>query len=380
MKLYILQSDLIGPLQSVSRSIALRPQLPVLNNVLLQTEKDTLKISTTNLEIGVIKQINAEVMEEGSITIPAKIFTEIINSLPGERLNLEVSADQLKISTTSFSGTLNGISASEFPAIPLSSDESLEISADLIQKSLPQIAFASAIDEARPTLTGIYTQIKDNSFELVATDGFRLAHKKVVTPQKNSHNFKFLIPRRTFEEVVRLIGEDIKGSSTSDTPLISMSTSENQNQIVFQIGTTQLSSRLIEGNYPTWEKIVPTTFQSHFEIDRNEFIKAIKLASVFARDGANVVKLEVDKTKMQISSESHDLGAQQTDLEIQNFEEVVKTEKMVIAFNNKYLLDPLQSCHSKTVKMSFSGNLSPAIITPVEEEGLRYVVMPIRIS
>ena len=139
MKLYILQSDLIGPLQSVSRSIALPPQLPVLNNILLQAEKDTLKISATNLEIGVIKQINAEIMEEGSLTVPAKIFTEIINSLSGERLNLEASADQLKISTSGFSGTLNGIPSAEFPTIPLSSDESLEISSELLQKSLPQI-------------------------------------------------------------------------------------------------------------------------------------------------------------------------------------------------------------------------------------------------
>ena len=378
MKLYILQSDLIGPLQSVSRSIALRPQLPVLNNILLQAEKDTLKISATNLEIGVIKQISAEIMEEGSLTVPAKIFTEIINSLSGERINLEVSADQLKISTTGFSGTLNGIPSAEFPTIPLSSDESLDISAELLQKSLPQIAFASAIDEARPTLTGIFTQIKDNSLELVATDGFRLAHKKVKTTHKNPHSFKFLIPRRTFEEVVRLIGEDLK--SVNPEELISISTSENQNQIIFQIGSTQLSSRLIEGNYPTWEKIVPTTFQQHIEVDRNDFIKAIKLASVFARDAANVVRLEVDKSKMRIFSESHDLGAQQTDLDIENVEEPTQKEKLVIAFNNKYLLDPLSSCHSKTVKISFSGNLSPAIITPLEEEGLEYVVMPIRIS
>ncbi len=379
MKIYILQSDLIGPLQSVSRSIALRPQLPVLNNILLQTERDQLKISATNLEIGVIKQVTAEILEEGAITVPAKIFTEIINSLSGERINLDVSGDQLKISTAAFSGTLNGISAAEFPAIPLSSDESLEISADLIQSSLPQIAFASAVDEARPTLTGIFTQIKDNSLELVATDGFRLAHKKVRTSEKSPHSFKFLIPRRTFEEVVRLIGEDLKSSNSEQ--LVAISTSENQNQIVFQIGSTQLSSRLIEGNYPTWEKIVPTTFQTHIEIDRNDFIKAIKLASVFARDAANVVKLELEKNKIQILSESHDLGAQKTSLDIQSYEEVGdKKEKLIIAFNNKYLLDPLTSCHSKTVKISFSGNLSPAIISPLDEEGLQYVVMPIRIS
>ncbi len=154
MKVFILHSDLYSPLQAVARSIAQKPQLPVLVNVLLQTEKDYLKISATNLEIGVIKKIPAEVLEEGELTIPAKVFTEIINSLSGERITLESSGDQLKIETSHFSGILNGISATEFPTIPLSSEKSITLDGTLLQTSLPEIAFAAAIDEARPILTG----------------------------------------------------------------------------------------------------------------------------------------------------------------------------------------------------------------------------------
>ncbi len=381
MKIFILQSDLLNPLQAVSRSISPKPQLPVLHNILLQTEKDYLKISATNLEVGVIKKVPAEILEEGELTVPAKIFSEIISSLSGERISLEVSGEQLKITTPTFSGVLNGIAANEFPVIPLSSDQSISFPADTLQQSLPQISFSAAIDEARPTLTGIFTHMKDNQLEFVATDGFRLAHKKITLPNSNNHSFKFLIPRRTFEEVVRLISEDIK--SGNDNSTVEISTAENQNQMVFQIGTTQLSSRLIEGNYPTWEKIVPTQFIFSIELDRQDLIKAIKLASVFARDAANIVKLELTKDKMEISSESHDLGQQKTELEIKTDKDINESdskEAFVIAFNNKYLLDALQNCHSKEIKIHFSGSLSSALIRPMEEEGLEYVVMPIRIS
>jgi DNA polymerase III subunit beta len=372
MKLFVLHTDIYGPLQAVSRSIAVKPQLPVLSNVLIQTEKDYLKISATNLEIGVIKKIRAEVLEEGEITIPAKIFAEIINSLSGERICLESSADQLKISTENFSGVLNGIAATEFPTIPLSSEKSITINGELLHTSLPEISYAAAIDEARPILTGILTQIKDHTIEFVATDGFRLAHKKMTLPKENSLNFKALIPRRTFEEVVKLINEDLKGEKSSE---ISISTSDNQNQMIFTIGSTQLSSRLIEGNYPVWEKIVPQTFVTTSVIDRADLIKAIKLAAVFSRDAANIVKLNVEKDKIKVLSEARELGQQETDLEVTS-----EGEQLQISFNNKYLLDALSNCTAKEVTIKFSGNLSPALIVPNGEDGLEYVVMPIRTS
>lgn len=373
MKLFVLHSDIYAPLQAVSRSIAVKPQLPVLSNVLLQTEKDYLKVSATNLEIGVIKKIPAEILEEGEITIPAKVFAEIINSLAGEKICLESSADQLKISTENFSGVLNGISATEFPTIPLSSEKSISINGELLHTALPEISFAAAIDEARPILTGILTQIKDHTLELVATDGFRLAHKKVPLPNANSLNFKALIPRRTFEEVARLINEDLKGED--NTAEISIATSENQNQMIFTINATQLSSRLIEGNYPVWEKIVPQSFITTIVLNRLDLIKAIKLAAVFARDAANVVKLTIDQNKVKVISEARELGQQETAIDAS-----VEGESLQISFNNKYLLDALSNCNSKEITIKFSGNLSPALIVPSDEDGLEYVVMPIRTS
>lgn len=374
MKLTILQQDLISPLQAVARSCGIKSTLPVLANILLQTESGKLKLSATNLELGVIKKVNANISEDGEITVPSRTFLEIISSLTDAEISLESSNEQLKISSKNFDANLNCISASEFPAIPLASDKSIQISAKILQNSIPQISFAAASDEGRPTLTGILTQIKKDSLELVATDGFRLAHKtaKIESGTKNQNEFKALIPRRTFEEVVRLISEDL---TLEEDGLVEISTSENQNQMIFKIGSTQLSSRLIEGNFPSWEKIIPQTSENKTVIDREPLLKAVKLASVFSRGEANIIKIETLEGKIRLLSEAKELGGQQSVIDAQT-----KGAELTIAFNSKFLIDALSAFQNPQINIEFSGALSPALIKPVGEEGLEYVVMPIRLS
>jgi DNA polymerase-3 subunit beta len=370
MRLKIQQSDLNGPLQAVSRSVGIRTTLPVLANILLQAQGNKLILSATNLEIGVIKTINASVEEEGELTVPAKTFQEIISSLGGMELTLESGGEQLRISAKKFNVTLNGISSAEFPAIPLAADKAASVQASVLKDSIPQIAFAAAADDGRPVLTGILTEITKHTLELVATDGFRLAHKKMNLESVTDQPFKSLIPRRTLEEVVRLIGEDIE---KSDSGLVEIGTSENQ--IIFKVGDTQVSSRLIEGNFPSWEKIVPTDFQNITHIDRVDLLKAVKLASVFAKTEANVIKLEVLDGKIKISSQAREVGEQETEIEAQTGQNPIQ-----IAFNAKYLTDALSSVSSEKVRIEFSGNLSAALIKPEGIEGLEYVIMPIRLS
>lgn len=370
MKLTILQQDLIGPLQAVARSCGVKPSLPVLANILLQTDQGRLKLSATNLELGVIKKVKATISEEGEITVPARTFTEVISSLSGESLEIESSGEQLKVSTAKFNATLNGISATEFPAIPLASENSILVKADLIHKSLPEISFAAATDEGRPVLTGILTEIKDKTFELVATDGFRLAHKKIDLEQSNT-SFRSIIPRRTFEEVVKLIAEDLPVDGQ-----IEVSTSESQNQIIFKVGQTEVSSRLIEGQFPNWEKIIPTTSVCRATLERSELVKATKLASVFARgEAANIIKLNLSAGKLIITSEARELGTQETTLSGE-----IEGEDLTVAFNSKFLTEALANCSSSQILMEFSGNLSAALIKPVGEVGLEYVIMPVRLS
>lgn len=372
MKFNILQQDLLPALQSVSRSVGVKSTLPVLANILFQTENGKLKLSATNLELGIIKIINSQVIEEGELTVPAKTFLEIVSSLNGENLEIESNSEQLKISTKKFNATLNCIPASEFPAIPLSSGESIVLNSSVLLNSLPQITFSAASDEGRPVLTGILTEMTKGGVEFVATDGFRLAHKQVKITGVGKDSLKVLVPRRTFEEVARLINEDLGASGEEN---IEVSTSENQNQMIFKIGSTQLSSRLIEGHFPAWDKIIPSKFENRTITDRVEFLRACKLASVFSRNEANIIKLKTFGKKIILTSEAKEVGSQETELEAQS-----EGSEIQIAFNSKYLIDILAVLQQSQISIEFSGNLSPALVKPVGEEGLEYVVMPIRLS
>ena len=366
MKFNILQQDLIPTLQAVARSCGVRAQLPVLGNILLQTEYGKLKLSATNLEIGVVKFINAEILEEGEVTIPAKTLVEVVANLSGEKLEISASQDQVEISTPTFSSKLNGISAAEFPSIPLSGKEAVVIEPEILVKSLPEVVFAAAVDDGRPTLTGILTEIKDKKLQLVATDGYRLAHK--IVPIAEIASFKALVPKRTFEEIVRLISEE-------EVDSIKISVSDDANQMIFSFGNTQVSSRLIEGQFPAWEKIIPEKTLSRVILERGDFLKAVKLAAVFSRNEANIVKLAISEGKVVLSSEAKELGSQEKQMEAR-----VEGENISIAFNTKFLIDALSNLNTAQVMMEFSGTLSAALIKPIGEEGLRYIVMPVNLS
>jgi DNA polymerase III subunit beta len=366
MRFSILQQDLWPVLQSVSRSVGIRPQLPVLANILLQVEGDKLKLSATNLEIGVVKSVTAEVEEEGDLTIPAKLLSEVVSNLTGEKITFNGNESQLQISTPSFSSTINGISANEFPTIPLSGKEAVRVDVKTLQASVPEVVFAAAVDEARPVLTGILTEFKAKNLELVATDGYRLAHKSVSLSQTG--DFKALIPRRTLEEVLRLVGE-------GQAEEVLISSSEDQNQVIFKFGSTELSSRLIEGTYPNWEKIIPSEFKAKVIVDKNELLKAVKLASVFARSEANIVKLTNKTDRLVLSSSAKELGSQ-----VKEVEATSEGEELEIAFNTKFLLDVLNVIHTSRVVLDLSGNLSAAVLKPEGETGVEYIVMPVNLS
>jgi len=370
MQIKILQQDLIGPLQSVLRSVGVKTTLPVLGNILFEAEGNRLKLSATNLEVGVIKFVNAEVLEGGAITIPAKTLTEVVSSLSGLEIELDTSGESLNIKAGKFKADLNCIAASEFPAIPQTEAEGFKIPKEIFKDSIPQISFASAVDEGRPVLTGILTEIKEGKFEVVATDGFRLAHKTFSDAKLAGISFKALIPRRTLDELVRLINEE-----TEDFSEIELTTTDNQNQVVFKIGATLLSSRLIEGNFPTWDRIIPSKFVSNAVINKEELIKGLKLASVFARSEANVIRIKVTSLGLQLTSETRELGHQDAQVEAQ-----VEGEELEVAFNSRYLVDAVSSCPGPEQKIYFSGSLSPTLIKPVKEEGVEYIVMPIRIN
>ncbi len=370
MKLRILQQDLLPAVQTLSRSVGVKSTLPVLGNILISTENGKLKLAATNLEIGVIKLVGAKVTEEGDITVPAKTFSELLSSLGGVELSLETSNDLLTISAGKFSSKINSIPAAEFPVIPVSSDQAISFERPVI-KDYSRIMFAASGDGGRPVLTGILTAIHQGKLDLVATDGFRLAHRQINLPNEKS-SFKTLIPRRTLEEVLRIIDEELPAESEEK---ISISTSANQNQIIFMVGLTTISSRLIEGTFPAWEKIIPSSHTTRVIIDQAILAQAIKLASVFAKNEANIVSFDISKERFLITSETKELGAQTNELDCQ-----FEGSDIKIAFSARFLSDAISAIDSKSLTLEFTTPLAPALIKPVALEGLEYIVMPVRQS
>jgi DNA polymerase III subunit beta len=365
MKFSVLQQDLLPVLQAVSRSVGVRLTLPVLSNLLLSVSEGKLKVAATNLEIGVIKFLSVEVEEDGEITVPAKTLLEIIAALPTQKMDLEAKGESVVVTAGKFKASINGISAAEFPSIPLSDGEGALFEKEIL-KSCGQILFAAAMDEGRPVLTGILTEVKKDLLELVATDGFRLAHRQVKLPA--SSEFKSLIPRKTFEEVLRVLGEE-------EVETVGISTSKDQNQVVFTIGSTTISSRLIEGQFPNWEKIIPSSFIARAVVEKEGLLKAVKLAAIFAKSESNVVTMKVGEDKLILTSEAKELGNQQNEVESQ-----IEGESLQIAFNAKFLQDALSATGSTQLMIEFSGPLSPALIKPMGIEGLEYIIMPVRLS
>lgn len=366
MKLSLLQQDLLPPLQAVSRSVGVKSNLPVLDNILLSAQNGKLKIAATNLEIGVIKQISADITEEGEITVPARTIVELVSGLGSNKIELESKEDVLAIKCGKLKATVNGISASEFPAIPQPEGKGVLFKKEALI-ACSQILFSAATDEGRPVLTGILTHSSNGKLDFVATDGFRLAHRQVALPDKQVE-FKSLIPKRTFEEVLRIISED-------DAPEVSLTTSVNQNQIIFTIGQTIVSSRLIEGQFPSWEKIVPTQIINRVVTEKDQLLKAIKLASIFAKNEANIIILKAAEGKLILESSAKELGSQQNEVEGQQ-----EGESVQVAFNARFLQDAVSAAPAAQLMIEFSGQLSAALIKPMGVEGLQYIIMPVRLN
>lgn len=366
MKFSILQQDFLPKLQAVSRSVGIRSTLPVLDNILLSVEGKKLKIAATNLEIGVIKYLSIEDGEDGEITVPAKTIVELISGLGQSKIDFVAEGESLLVSSNKFKASINGISSSEFPAIPLSSGKGVDFPKEAL-KSCSQILFASAVDEGRPVLTGILTTSREDQLDFVATDGFRLAHRQAALP-KGAEVFKSLIPRRTFEEILRIMDEE-------EVEKVNIAVSENQNQAIFSLGQTIISSRLIEGQFPSWEKIIPTQIVARVIIDKEELLRAIKLAAVFAKNEANILILNIKKNLLAFKSFAKELGSQENEIEVD-----MEGMEIEVAFNTRFLQDAISNIPSTQVIIEFSGALSAALIKPIGVEGLEYIVMPVRLN
>lgn len=379
MKIQILQENLIKALNTASRSISTKAQLPVLANILISSDNNQLKISATNLEMGVNLWLGAKIEGEGSVTLPAKVFQEYIASLPPGKIDLEIKENTVELSSGSYTASFNGISAKEFPLLPLPEKKIFTFPAKVLTEVIAQVAFASATDEGRPILTGVYIKKEGQYLSFAATDGYRLSVKKIAGEKPKEKEEKkeeeetknLVIPARTLLEVSRIIADQ----GNSEDTVVEMSLTKDNNQAIFSVAGTELSTRLLEGEFPDYEKIIPGPSDSEVFLDKETFNKAIKTASIFARDSANIVRLNFKESKLTVSANSPQVGENKSEMEVK-----INNGGGEIAFNFRFLLDFLNSVESEEIIFGMTGPLNPGSFKIKDDPSFLHVIMPVRLQ
>jgi len=368
MKITCLQENLKNNLNIVQNIVGRNLTLPILNNLLLEIDGVRLKISSTNLEIGINSWTSGKIEKTGAITVPAKTLSSFINSLPNKKVELETKDNILSVKCENYKANIVGLPADDFPIIPKIKEDPCFVfkKSEILKDNLNKVIGCSAISESRPEISGVFLYFDKEIIKLAATDSFRLA--EATTHQQNSLAIKpasLIIPQRTAQELIRILGE-----KPNEELKIVLST----NQVLFDLNDVQLISRLIDGKYPDYQQIIPKNTETQVVVSREEFINNIKVASIFSGK-INAVKLIIKPGKIEIAAQDVDLGENKSQLSAD-----VKGKNLEISFNYRYLLDGLVNISTKQVLLGMNSSFSAAIIKPVGEENYIYVVMPIKNS
>lgn len=372
MELIVTQEQLLPALQNLSRFVAAKAQLPILNNILFEADTDQLKLTATNLELTLQHQLPANVLIPGKITIPSKEITEFISYLSPGKITLKLTDTGLiELNTQHTSATFTILAATDFPVLPtLEQSQSFLLPAVEFIKLVDQVSYAAASDDSRPILTGVLTKVDQETISLVATDGFRLSQvfKTLKNPIINlSSSVLFLIPAKALLEVSKL---------TKNQTEIRFFANTNQNQATFLLSDgTMLSTRLLQGDYPDYERIIPTNTTTKIILDKEEFLQGIKTASVFARQSANVIRLKIGTGSLILSANAPQVGKQQTEVEAK-----IEGKPIEIAFNYKFILDFLTNISSSSFQIEVNEPLTPARFRDPSESSNVHIIMPVRLQ
>lgn len=370
MKLQILQENLEKAVGITSKFTNNKAQLPILGNILLSARKSKILISSTNLEISACVQTGAKIEEEGEISIPSKTISDLILNLPKETIDIESDKEQLRVSTSDFSSVILGMDSTDFPKVPSSVDEKHSLTfvrKDMVD-ALSKVNFATSTDETRPILTGVLFVLKGNKLSLVATDGFRLSQKHILLNESRDINKTVVIPKNILVEIGRNVfsGENVL-----------FDLEDTEKQVVFGLEDTVLTSRILEGDYPDFEKIIPKGSNIKVYIDKEELLRAVKLASIFARESANVVKIKVLKESIKIYGESGQTGNQETKIDAKI--ERSDSNDFEIAFNYRYLEDFIHSVTGEEILMEFNNSTSASVFKDTSDNNYLHLIMPVKV-
>lgn len=368
MHFFVLKENLYKAITIVGRNISSKPQLPVLANILLQAKNGQLKVTTTSLDLGIIINVAAKIEKEGEITAPGKLLTEFVSMLSAEKVEFLLEGTNLKIKAGRNEASFSTIPASEFPISPTFSQPKNTLNFKKVKDAIGRTVFAASIDEGRPVLTGVKTVLSQNKLTLTATDGYRLSQETTEIPGKNEDIITNL-PAHTLAEIVR-IAQELK------TEEIGFSQIPNKNQALFYLGDAVVFTRIIDGEFPNVEKIIPTTFKTKTTIDCEQFTQAVKTASLFARGAANIIKIKIEKDGLRLSANTPQVGQNEDFVEAK-----VEGEELEVAFNYRFLLDLLANFPDETLVFESSGPLNPGVFKPSKPTpSFLHIIMPVRVQ
>jgi DNA polymerase-3 subunit beta len=387
MKVSCLQENLAKGLSIVGRAVATRSTLPILGNILIATDNGRLKLAATNLEIGITHWIGAKVETEGAITVPARQLTDYVNSLPPDRIDIELNArtQTLHLKCARYDANIKGVDASEFPIIPTVGDETkISVEPDVLREMIEQAAFSAATDDSRPVLTGILAKFdksadpaKGNSMTFAAADGFRLSVRNAILTSTLAAPVTVIIPARALIEVSRITGDQ-------EEP-VQIAVTENRSQVMFHLASTDVVSQLLDGNFPDYNQILPKAFTTRTVVNTNDLQSAVRAAAVFARDASNIVRLNIQPVsgppnemgagKVVVSATSAETGDDVGEIDAQ-----VDGDPVEIAFNARFLGDVLNVLHAPQVLLETNSAASPGVVKPVGRDDFTHVIMPMHIG
>src|SRR5258708_171787 len=361
MKLVVNQKNIKRAIGLTEKIVSKNTSLPILNNILLKTENGRLRISATNLELGINTLIGVKIEEVGEIAVPVRIFSDFINTVQDEKITLTTKNNTLSITTDRQKTKILGFDPKDFPIIPkIKSEPILSISSQTLKNSLLKVLDSMAISEARPELAGVLIEIKDNKGIFVSTDIFRLT--EVTIPLKSTSPASMILPRNTVTELIRMCG-DVQGD---------VQIKYEDNQVAFIAEDIELVSRVVDGTYPPYKNVIPNNFMSRVLIKRDDLENNVRLAGLFSSNISDV-KVSCVQDKLIISAQNSDKGEIETDVP-----PVLKNEPFEMSLNYRYMLDGLKNMPGNEVILEFTGAGSPFVVKPSDDKSLLYLIMPLR--
>jgi len=377
MRVTVLQENLARGLGVVSKAVSPRSTLPVLANILIASDEGRLRLSATNLEMGITCWIPARIEEEGSTTVPSRTFSDLVSTLPSDQvlLKLDVKTQTLNVRGGTSTNDIKCIDAQEFPPLPVPDlDGAVQINSGDFREMIHQVVFAASSDEARPVLMGVLVQVDKDKLTMAAADGFRLSVRKAVLSTPSPAPVSAIVPAQALKELARV-------ATDAEEPIY-MVLPKGRGQVVFRVKDVEVVSQLIDGTFPDYQQIIPRSYKSRTLVSTSSLLKACKQAEIFAREGSNVARFniktgqgEMQPSEVEISATSEETGKNETIVEA-----TVDGGGLLIAFNVKFLREALEVIRTPNVALETSAANAPGVVRPVGDDDFLHVIMPMHLG